>query len=265
MAVSARACVALRSNDYYRADVFAEGLRRHGFQVEKEWQRQPRPDDLLLLWNRGRGMDAIADIYEAAGARVVIAENGYIGKPAEDGKFYALALDQHNGAGRWYVGDHARFEIPDRPWRKQGKHIVVLPQRGIGARGVAMPSGWLASVTKRLAQMTDRPVHIRHHPGASKADPEPDFRDAHCAVTWGSGAGIKAIRAGIPVFHDLPKWIGACAAARLAGQIDSCDMPSREQLWRRISWAQWALDEIGSGEAFDRLLNAEDGDLFRAG
>jgi hypothetical protein len=84
-------------------------------------------------------------------------------------------------------------------------------------------------------------------------------------VTWASGAGIKALLAGVPVFHEFDRWIGAPAAARLAGDIESCNIPSRGELWRRVSWAQWSLAEIGSGEGFDRLLNAKDGDLFRAG
>jgi hypothetical protein len=260
-----RACILLRSTDHYRADQFAAGLARHGFTVEAKWLKHPDPDDVLLLWNRHRGYEPIADLYERAGARVLVAENGYLGQPPGGGKFYALALDHHNGAGRWFVGDAPRFEVAEQPWRAQGDHVLVLPQRGIGARGIAMPSTWLAGVTKRLAAITDRPIRVRPHPGASKADPAADLAGAHCAVTWASGAGIKALLAGVPVFHEFDRWIGAPAAARLAGDIESCNIPSRGELWRRVSWAQWSLAEIGSGEGFDRLLNAKDGDLFRAG
>lgn len=260
-----RAAVLLRTSDYYRADQFCEGLHRHGFEVSREWKRQPDRRDVLLLWNRNRGYETIANIYERAGARVIVAENGYLGQPAGGGKFYALALDQHNGAGRWFVGDAPRFEIAEQPWRGSGEHVLVLPQRGIGAQGVAMPGAWLKGIQRRLAAITDRPIRIRQHPGASKADPTPDFRDAHCAVTWGSGAGIKAIQAGVPVFHELDKWIGGCAASLLGSSIESCDTPSRGELWRRISWAQWSLAEVGSGEAFDQLLNAKDRDLLCSG
>lgn len=259
-----RACVLLRTSDHYRADAFRAGLARHGYRVEKEWHRQPRPDDLVLLWNRTRGWEAVADIYERAGARVVIAENGYIRK-ADGGKWYALALDRHNGAGRWYVGDQPRFPIEDKPWRQSGRHVLVLPQRGIGSRGVAMPHKWQKAVVDKLRRITDRRIVVRPHPGNSNPPLDPDLADAHCAVTWGSGAGIKALQAGIPVFHEMPNWIGESAAARLAGDIESCNTPSREQLWTRISWAQWGLSEIQSGEAFDRLLHEENSRLFCAG
>lgn len=258
------ACALMRTGDHYRADQFRAGLARHGFTIEPNWRRQPSPADVLLLWNRSRGYSEIADIYERAGARVLVAENGYL-PPEGGGKSYALALDHHNGAGRWFVGDGPRFEIRDEPWREKGDHVLVLPQRGIGPRGVAMPAQWLVGVKRRLEKITRRPVKIRHHPGAGRVDPGPDLAGAHCAVTWGSGAGIKAIRAGIPVFHELENWIGATAATRLASDIEACETPSREILWTRLSWAQWGLDEIGTGEAFDRLLHAENRDLFCAG
>lgn len=259
-----RACVMMRPSDYYRVEVFREGLVRHGFKVEPGYVRNPRPHDLLLLWNRNRGCESTAQEFERAGATVLIAENGYVGQPAGGGKFYALARNQHNGAGRWFVGDEQRFPIDDKPWRARGDHVLVLPQRGIGAKGVAMPSAWLKGVLERLKRATDRPVIIRPHPGASKEDPGAQLAGAHCAVTWGSGAGIKAIAAGIPVFHEFPRWIGGSAAALLAGQVESCNTPSRDELWRQISWAQWTLVEIGTGEAFDRLIHEKDDDLFCA-
>lgn len=261
----ARAAVLLRAHDHYKAEVFAEGLRRHGFETEQRWQRAPRPQDVLLIWNRTRGNEPIAQIYERAGARVLIAENGFT--PPAAGKRYALFLDHHNGAGRWFVGDRVRHPIPDQPWRSSGRHVLVLPQRGIGEQGIAMPSTWGRGVLDRLARCTDRPVVFRPHPGHRKngqRDTLPDdLSGAHCVVTWGSGAAIKALRAGIPAFHEFEQWIGAPGAARLDGQVEACHTPDRELLWTRISWAQWELEEIRSGEAFDGLLNARGG-LFCA-
>lgn len=260
-----RVCSLLRHGQHYRADIFAEGLRRHGYRIERKWERSPHPSDLLLIWNRCRGFEAIAEIYEQAGARVLIAENGYIDRGPEGVKYYALALSSHNGAGRWFVGAQPRFEINDQPWRESGSKVLVLPQRGIGEPGVAMPGNWTATTLKRLAEITSREIVLRPHPGHQKISPPIDFGDIWCAITWGSGAAIKALRAGVPVFYDFPKWIGGCAAAPLAGDLESCQTPSRALLWTRVSWAQWTLAEIASGEALDRLLNEEDRGLFCAG
>lgn len=257
------ACNMIRHGGCYKGEAFESGLERLGYQIERRHRRDPCPGDVIILWNRNRGMDAIASAYERAGGIVLIAENGYLGQPMGGGKFYALARGHHNGAGAWFVGDHQRFEIAMQPWRERGDHVLVLPQRGIGPKGVAMPHGWEKQAIERLQDVTKRPIRVRRHPGPAKSDPGPDLAGAHCAVTWGSGAGIKAIQAGIPVFYDFDKWIGACAAAPLAGDIEACHMPDRQLLWNRLSWAQWSLAEIASGEAFDRLCHEQDCRLFR--
>lgn len=255
------AAIILRPGLAYRRDKFALGLGRMGYSVTDTYSRNPSPDDILLIWNRSRSNDPIAQIYERHGARVIVAENGYIGETSGN-KPYALALGQHNGRGRWYVGDEPRFIPPQKPWRGRGNHILVMPQRGIGPRGIAMPLDWPRRIMANLAAMTGRPIRMRRHPGADRPDPWPDLIDCHAVVTWGSGGGIKSIAHGVPVFHALPGWIGSCAAAPLVDDLEICSTPDRERLWRIISWAQWTADELASGAAFERLLNAPSDHLF---
>lgn len=257
-----------RTSPFYPRVEFLDGLRRHGYKVVDQRPRHIQPDDLLLLWNRNRIFERVAAEYEAAGARILISENGYLDR-AVDGKtkYYALALAQHNGCGAWYVGDAPRFEVSELPWRKRGSHVLVLPQRGIGSPSVRMPSQWTQTVAAKLKRMTDRPIVIRPHPGHTKSGAR-DTLDAalhncHAVVTWGSGGGIKALRAGVPVFHELERWIGACAASRLADNIEAVHMPDRTELWRRVTWGQWTLAELSSGEAYEGLLHVKDRDLLR--
>lgn len=256
-----RAGVMMRPSPSYRRDAFMAGLTRHGFSVMDGYDRRPGPDDLLLLWNRTRSTDPIARIYEQAGARVIVAENGYIGERPGD-KPFALALGFHNGAGQWAVGEKPRWIPEQKPWRERGDHIVVMPQRGIGVRPYSMPLDWPRRIEARLAKLTDRPIRMRRHPGAERPDPWPDLVGAHAVVTWGSGGGIKAIAHGVPVFHDMPEWIGRVAALPLVQDLEMCFTGDRERLWRIISWAQWRADEIESGEAFEGLLHARGSDLF---
>jgi hypothetical protein len=258
-----RAVLLLRPSSYYRADAFRTALERHGFEVRPKLDFQPTARDVLVMWNRRRTFDQMAQRFETAGARVIIAENGYMPDPRGP-KSFALALDHHNGAGRWFVGDRPRFEIRDEPWRAGGDYVLVLPQRGIGPQGVAMPSGWLQGVQRRLKRITGRPIRVRNHPGTARTEPYDELARAHCAVVWSSGAGLKAIRFGTPTFYEFDRWIGRDAATRLAESLEACDRPDRTDLWRRVSWAQWTLDEVATGEAMDQLLHAEDRDLFRA-
>lgn len=245
----------MRATKAYRREEFGAGLARHGFEISDRHKREPDPGDVLVLWNRIRSMDPIANRYQLAGARVIIAENGYL--PMGNRKSFALALDHHNGAGRWAIGDGARFPIECRPWRESGRHLLVLAQRGIGEIGVAQPHTWVRRTMERIASITQRPVRFRRHPGPRNVALDPDLRDCHAALTWASGAGIKAIVAGVPVFHGLPAWIGAPAAlpiGRLADRIERPFVGDRRQMLDRLSWAQWAEDEITSGEAFAGLL-----------
>lgn len=260
-----RAALLFRPNRHYRADAFTRGLERHGYAVARSPLASPQPTDLLVIWNRTRQHERIALLYEQAGARVIVAENGYLDRLGSE-KHYALALGHHNGAGSWFVGDRPRFEIEQEPVARPGGAVLVLPQRGIGEKGVAMPGDWARSIQPRLARITARPIIIRRHPGIHglRRPLEDDLAKAHCVVTWASGAAIKAIRAGLPCFYEMDGWIGNCSATRLADQIEQCDTPNRGELWRRVTWAQWTMAEIECGEAFDGLIHAEGDHLFCA-
>lgn len=247
------AVILLHHTAYYRRDCYARGLREVGYTTTFNRDHKPRRDDLLLIWNRNPGQDRVAKEFEKVGATVVVTENGYIGKTK------ALALNHHSGAGKWFVGTKRRdLDIDISPWRSDGEHILVLPQRSIGEPGLAMPRGWQQSIKARLAKVTDRSVIIREHPGKDKTQEptlERQLKGAWCAVTWASGAGIKAICAGVPVFHDLAQWIGAKAARKNFDNLEDCYTGCRDEMLHRLSWAQWTMDEIISGEAFNYLLN----------
>lgn len=249
-----RAALLLRESSVYRRNAFAAGLQRLGYTVTNRHERIPGANDLLILWNRNRSFESVAVNYERAGARVIIAENGYI--PGQGGgKAFALALGRHAGAGSWYMGAEPRWPVECAPWRSDGDFVLVAAQRGIGSPGVAMPAQWPMQTVKRLERITKRPVILRKHPGKTTDDPMAALKGAHCVVTWASGLGVKAIIAGIPVFHAMPFWLGRDAAFRLSDNIEQCYTSERGEFLRKLTWAQWKLSEIESGEAFACLLD----------
>lgn len=258
-----RVHIALRTVPVFRFEAFHEGFRRLGYDIAPAVPNRIETDDVLVIWNRRADQERMARAYEAAGARVVVAENAYL-QPGRD-KHFALALGHHNGAGTWPYSVKGwpvlsrperwpELDIRAEPWRETGDFIVVLPQRGIGERGVAMPHTWLAETLTWLRAATRRPVRVRRHPGNGGADPSPDFRDAWAAVTWGSGAAIKAVVAGVPVFHGLRSWIGAPAAHRIGHDLERPYLGYRIPMLERLAWAQWSVAEVESGEAFRWLL-----------
>lgn len=251
-----RAAIFPNERPWHRRALFTAGLQRAGFQVEPRLF-DPRPGDVLVLWNRNIYEEAHAQRFESAGATVVIAENGYIGMDESGGRPLALAKRYHNGAGQWRIGPTSRWTMDLKPWRDRGDFILLLPQRGIGPPGVAMPNGWANRAAAELKKMTGRPIKLRLHPGGSKEEPYEALKGAWAAVTWGSGAAIKALFAGVPVFYDFRSWIGASAAIHLkSADLEQPFTGDRLPMFQRLAWAQWSGREIESGEAFAFLLES---------
>lgn len=251
-----RAVCLIRPQPDYRRDAFIAGLQRTGYRVDTAMQALG-PGDVLLIWNRYGIADRHAQRAEAAGATVLVAENGYLGREWNGGRWYALSRSRHNGAGSWPEGGGERWNIRGinpAPFRKDGRHLLLLPQRGIGTPPAAMPPDWLQRVQRELRM--DRPVRIRKHPGEGRPEVplEEDLRDAWACLTWGSGAALKALVVGVPVFHSFPQWIGAPAARQWPADVEQPFLGDRLPMLRRMAWAMWELEEIARGEPFRHLL-----------
>lgn len=254
-----RAFLALRPGVHYRREAFAAGLERLGYTVNSGPTLTPKRDDVLVIWNRYRENAQAAHAFEAKGLPVLVAENGYLGNELAGDRWYAISRNQHNGAGTWPVGDVSRWDslnVPLGQWREGGE-LVILPQRGIGPPSVAMPPTWPGRVAAVLTRYGIK-ARVRPHPGIGEGTPlERDLANAGAVLTWGSGAALKALTWGIPVYADFPQWIGAPAALEFAGLLNGVALRSdaaRLGMFRRLAWAQWRLDEIAAGTAFKALL-----------
>lgn len=262
-----KAIIIFRDNGHMKIPAFFRGFEAAGYVTSNiAGLKEIGEGDVLLCWNRHLGVEPHCNMAEKRGAHVVVAENGYVGNDDRGRQYFAMALSHHNGAGSWRVGDEGRFErlnIPLADWRIDGRHILVLPQRGIGENGVRMPHKWGENVRQILRSRTSRPIKYRMHPGRLKIDLEPDLVNCWAAITWASGAGIKAIAAGVPVFYDFPKWIGAGAATPLrnsVGKFSDLERPfvgDRLPMFKRLAWAQFSLAEIETGFAISWLLKKE--------
>jgi hypothetical protein len=251
------AYLLIRREAETRYAAFVAGLERAGYAVAHGEPRvEPRPGDVLLLWNRRGQYELLAERFEARGAPVLVAENGYIGRDN-----VALARGQHNGGGRPLVQDPSRrtaLGVEALPWRAGGSHVLVCPNRFIGPRGAVMPYDWVARTLSTLARATRLRVKVRPHPGRWRRFPpkvalEHDLKDCWACVIWWSSAGIQALLAGVPVIYCGPWWIGARAAGRELGSVDSPVMGDREAMLEDVVNAQFSLEEIASGLPFKDL------------
>lgn len=264
----------IRPHPHYRREAFVKGLEVAGWQVQHCYpSRPPGPRDVLVIWNRYGEAEASADKWEKQGGTVFVAENGYVGHDAHGVQYYALSISQHNGAGRWVIGDGSRWEklgIELKPWRTpldqtRPGHIVVRGQRGIGSRLMASPPDWHKRIVGELKKVTPRPVKVLEHPGKPACDPEvvkqltDALRGAHACVIWSSGAGIRALIEGVPVFFHAPHWICGAAGMSTISMIEHPMVSDQTRLFalQNMAWAQWTVAEIASGEAFVRLTEMQ--------
>lgn len=267
-----RAFCLIRAEPHYRRDAFMSGLKAAGYDARTGAPTSVEAGDVVCMWNRYGDNHVLANRVEAAGGIVLVAENGYVG-PGGDSphqtnprEIYALAIGGHNGSGTWRVGGPERWDalgVDLKPWRTDGEHILVCPNRSFGRPDMMMPLGWERDVAARLARFTKRPIRIRPHPGnGAHAKPlAADLRDAWACVIWSSSAGVQALIAGVPVIYEAPHWICEDAAWHrdsLPG-VESAPLNQdtfRPHAFRRMAWAQWLVSEIANGEACDHLLRA---------
>ncbi len=264
-----RAFVLIREAPWYRRQAFVAGLKAVGYEVLQRGPDRARAGDVLVQWNRYGGNHEIASRFEREGGRVFVAENGYLGAggtspkfdvhPAgpQPGHYYALSEGWHNGRGRSPVGGPERFEalgVELKPWRTDGEHVLVCPNRSFGVGDQVMRADWATRCAERLRKATRRPVRVRGHPGndAPKRPVSEDLRGAWAAVVWSSSVAVHALLEGIPTFIEAPYQIMKGAAA--SGPVDNPVLPDRLPHFVRMAWAQWRLDEIERGDAFKALL-----------
>jgi len=254
-----------------------DGLKRVGFEIEHNpgwrWAGLPadkRPAsrrDVLITWTRHKGpIEATCRKFEDQGGRVIVAEEAHLRRlpngPYPADQYFSLCLNDHqtfwrsDGPARW-----ASWNVKIAPWRTDGDKILVREQRGIGSSDVACAPDWHARTAAELRRYTDRPIEIVEHPkklkrrGIAVPRPEEQFADAFCVITWNSHMGTMALLHGVPVIACGPKFFVSTAAGRDIAQVDDPSRPeTREAAFARFAWAQWAMSEIRSGEAFRRLL-----------
>lgn len=240
-----KAYLNLRYTVPERRAALESGLKSLGYAIENGVTHNPRENDIFVTWNRIGAGDNISRLFKSRGLKVLVTENATWGNGFAGDRWYTIARDYHNTAGKFPIGSVSRWDslgivLPE--FRTQGE-TVILPQRGIGSHPVAMPRGWAEQAHQKYSG------RIRRHPGKREAvSLDHDLKNCGRVITWGSGAAVKALLMGIPVVSEMPNWIAAQDNTE-AGRLE---------MFRRLAWAQWRLSEITSGEAFEWLLRKHD-------
>jgi hypothetical protein len=154
--------------------------------------------------------------------------------------------------------------IPLRPWRTEGRHILLLGQTqlGYGTNHLPIPvNEWIQQTARAIRDVADRPIVLRPHPD-EKTRPQIDVTDysvldrgklgaalegAWCCVAKTTYAVVEAILRGIPVITDDPMCVAYPVAAHDLADVEAPAMPDRTQWACDLAYTQWNIDELRQG------------------
>lgn len=264
----------VRDQPVYRRQAFSAGLAAAGYEVTHRRPMSCEPGQLLLIWARYGENHVLAEKFEKGGGIVLVAENGYLGPGgisphhSDTRTTYALARGWHNDASAIPRRSPERFDalgVDLKPWRADGGHILVCPNRSFGAPGRLMPSNWANEAAARLRKVSKREIRIRPHPGnhAPKRPLADDLAGAWATVIWSSSAGVHSLIAGVPVVCEAPFWIAKTATFSNLDELERAGAWKhgigylsgyRDDALHRLAHGQFHLDEITSGYAFRAVL-----------
>jgi hypothetical protein len=256
------AYLLIRPDPPFRLESFRRGLQACGFTVDLQMPVRPaRPGDVLITWNRYHRYHQAAVDFRRGGGTVLVTENGFIGRDENGRQLYQIARNFHAGFGSWHEGPEDRWSplgIALKPWRTDGRHVLVCLQRGIGTAPVASPPPeQLARWATEALRLCGRPVVVRWHPETDKGRRQPPLEEqlagAWCCVIWTSSAGVRALVEGVPVFYVAERWALESIARPGIGDLETPFLGERLPALRRLAWAQWRVSEIETGAPFRAL------------
>lgn len=242
------------------AGPMAEGLRRHGCDVEMFLDGEPTGDAVVVWgWRRGR---------EHLGKRpVLVMERGYLG---DRFRWCSLGWDGLNGRARFPDAQDAgerfarHFGALMQPWARREGYALIIGQVP-GDMSLEPAGGRLGAWYRDVAGRLDGDVRYRPHPGVLQRglDDEPPgvsmvggtladaLAGARVVVTFNSNAGVEAVLAGVPTIATDQ---GSMAWPMTAHGLDEpLVTPDRAAWAARLAWCQWNENEIRSGEAWEAV------------
>lgn len=173
-----------------------------------------------------------------------------------------LPRGENGGYYRWHV-DHFQMRkirnvpgdrwkslnIPLQPWKKGGRHVLVLAPTPTYQKFHAIES-WFEQTLRTLATVTDRQIVTRFKDSTRAL--QADLDGAHCVVANGSIAGVEAVILGCPVF-DNPESAAALVGLTDIRQIEKPVYPDREPWAHSLAYCQFNERELVDGTLWKNL------------
>lgn len=262
------------------AGAFAEGARIHGDEVELR-PLLPEPelancDVAVMVGVKSR---ELFRKHWSAGTHTIMIDKGYV-RDAGDGpvklwEYWRTAVDAHHPT-RTLMAVPRPFDrleslqLPMKPWRKQGHHIVFA---GSSAKyhefyGTKDPTAYASKLVRTLQAITSRPIIYRPKPSWKEAVPiegtgfsqlpqsiEQLLEGAHVLITHGSNACFEAVVHGVPCIilgDGVAKPISTDDITMVEAPI-VVPTSTRYQWLANLAYCQWTMAEFASGQAWATL------------
>jgi hypothetical protein len=184
--------------------------------------------------------------------------------------FQQLNLNKWNEYSTWH-------NVTAKPWRTAGDHILILCQRPKGFNMFVDQDQWLDKTISKIKKYSDRPIHIRMHPGDGarfkqieklqkrygntvQIDSHENIRDSlqncWCTVGINSTPNVVAAVEGVPGYIEDPRhsWAADVAFTDLS-LIETPPLPDREQWLHKIASIHWSNTEVKNGTLWMAIKN----------
>jgi len=237
-----------------------EGFKKHNVSYQIDQLKPPyEPCDLAVTWGLKKD---VMEVQEKHNGRTLIMELGYIG---DRRKNYSIGYDGLNGradfcnkkspSDRWVKHQHLK-----KPWMRNDKgHVLVLGQMPFDQSLVYPGIDMFKELRNVFMQAANDgfPYRYRPHPQYKrfkkyKQDLYKDLQTARCAVTINSNSAVDAVLYGIPTI-TLDEGSMAYPVTQHYLQFEKLEYPDRLQWCYDLGFAQWEVNEIKNGEAWDHL------------
>ena len=180
-------------------------------------------------------------------------------------------FDQDSDSTRWQqISKDLNLKL--KPWRSDGKHILLCLQRNGGWSMQGLDSvNWMNQTIMDIRKYSSRPIIIRAHPGdkkiksilkinhknvflSTKEKLTDDLIGAWATVVYNSSPSVASAIEGVPVFltDPQPKNSQSFDIANIdISNIENPVLLDRQQWIEKISMCHWKFDELKSGKAWD--------------
>jgi len=264
--------------------VFKALLENFRDEGEKFYLNEDRNCDVAVIWSvlwKGRmaANKKIWDDFRSQGKPVVVLEVGglkreHTWKMAINGiNRDADFANQTYDDKRWPL-----FDIEMKPWRSEGKYILLCSQNIDSLQWQNMPTAaqWTEQKIKEIRKHTQRQIIVRPHPRSyfefdedkypnvkfRTAVPnkdtydDTDFRevlkDAWAVVNHSSNIGLESVLNGVPVFVSQSSLSCEVGNEELR-DIEKPAMPARQNWANRLAYTEWTTQEIRNGMPWARI------------